>query len=134
MPVLHLHGATLDAATLDRWLVALSACGATITVYDPALLPDRIGLVPTLDLLERLHAVGTVHYQPDLPAALRRKLARRAWPGSRDSSPLPRLPPQQGLAVMWELAVQAWELAGRPLPTYSRAEMPCRRRRLGDPP
>ncbi len=28
------------------------------------------------------------------------------------------------LAMMWPLAIQAWELAGLPMPQYGRAEMP----------
>ena len=34
--------------------------------------------------------------------------------------------PAERLAMMWELAVQAWLLAGKPLPSYSRQETPGR--------
>jgi hypothetical protein len=32
----------------------------------------------------------------------------------------------QRIAMMWPLAVEAWRLAGRPLPAYSRTNMPSR--------
>jgi hypothetical protein len=36
--------------------------------------------------------------------------------------------PEQRLAMMWELALGAWSLGARPLPTYAREETPvaCR--------
>lgn len=33
---------------------------------------------------------------------------------------------EERLAMMWELAVQAWRLAGHPLPDYDRATAPGR--------
>ncbi len=38
------------------------------------------------------------------------------------------------LAMMWPLAVQAWALAGRPLPTYDRSRIPIRVYRNGELP
>jgi hypothetical protein len=34
--------------------------------------------------------------------------------------------PEERLAVMWQLTLDAWASAGRPIPTYSRAETPIR--------
>ena len=34
--------------------------------------------------------------------------------------------PQQRLAMVWELTLRAYRLAGRPLPRYARSEMPGR--------
>ena len=38
------------------------------------------------------------------------------------------------LAMMWPLAVQAWALARRPLPTYDRSSIPIRIYRNGELP
>ncbi len=38
------------------------------------------------------------------------------------------------LAMMWPLAVQAWALAGKPLPTYERSNIPIRIYRNGERP
>ncbi len=32
--------------------------------------------------------------------------------------------PDAALAIMWDLARQAWAMSGRPFPTYTRATMP----------
>jgi len=32
--------------------------------------------------------------------------------------------PAERLAMMWPLTLEAWELAGRPIPAYTRAETP----------
>jgi len=37
---------------------------------------------------------------------------------------------EERLAMMWPLALEAWELTGRPLPQYSRDAMPVSRRAL----
>jgi hypothetical protein len=34
----------------------------------------------------------------------------------------------QRLGMMWPLALEAWTLAGRPLPAYDRSETPLTRR------
>lgn len=34
--------------------------------------------------------------------------------------------PEERLAMMWELAVQAWAVSGRPFPSYERHEIPGR--------
>jgi len=35
---------------------------------------------------------------------------------------------EQRLQMMWPLAVEAWSLAGRAMPTYARGETPVTRR------
>ena len=56
---------------------------------------------------------------------------RRAWPvrkfrlGEEPGDNLGNLTtPEERLAMMWPLAVEAWSLAGRALPRYSRGEAP----------
>jgi hypothetical protein len=39
--------------------------------------------------------------------------------------------PEERLAMLWELSLDTWTLAGRPLPEYSRAETPVRVIRTG---
>lgn len=39
--------------------------------------------------------------------------------------------PEERVAMMWPLALEAWSLAGRPIPEYRRPETPVRRSRLG---
>ena len=39
----------------------------------------------------------------------------------------------QLIRMMWPLAVEAWRLAGRVLPSYTRANMPSRVFRAGEP-
>jgi hypothetical protein len=65
--------------------------------------------------------------------------ARRAWPvrlyrlGEEPGEDQSRLnTPEQRLAMMWDLARDAWSLTGRPLPDYPRHETPvsCRPWRL----
>jgi hypothetical protein len=38
------------------------------------------------------------------------------------------------MAMMWELAVEAWTLSGQPLPVYRRDETPTRLYRAGEAP
>lgn len=61
--------------------------------------------------------------------------ARRTWPvrvyrlGAEPGDDLSGLTtPEQRLAMMWDLAQEAWSLTGRPLPDYPRHETPvsCR--------
>lgn len=40
---------------------------------------------------------------------------------------------EQRLAMMWELVVQAWGIAGKKIPDYDRAHTPVRCIRRGDP-
>jgi hypothetical protein len=56
---------------------------------------------------------------------------RSAWPvrayrlGSEPGDDLSgSTTPEERLAMMWPLALEAWELAGRPLPKYERGETP----------
>jgi hypothetical protein len=39
--------------------------------------------------------------------------------------------PEERLAMMWPLAVEAFSLSGRPMPDYRRVEAPVTLRRLG---
>jgi hypothetical protein len=71
----------------------------------------------------------------DDPAARRR--ARAAWPvravrrGEEPVDP-PVGTPEDRLAAVWELTLQAWGVAGIELPRYARGEAPIRRLRLCD--
>jgi hypothetical protein len=40
--------------------------------------------------------------------------------------------PEERLAMMWPLALEAFSLAGRSMPAYRRAEAPVALRRLGE--
>lgn len=58
---------------------------------------------------------------------------RRTWPvrayrlGSEPSDDLsPSTTAAERLAMMWPLALEAWELTGRPVPQYARSEMAVR--------
>lgn len=62
-----------------------------------------------------------------------RRRARRHWPirkfalGQEPSEDIrAETSVEQRLAMMWPLAVRAWTLSGRPMPQYSRAEIPGR--------
>jgi hypothetical protein len=66
-----------------------------------------------------------------------RAAARRAWPvrvyrlGEEPPADLSAVTTAEGrLAMMWPLALEAWSVAGRALPTYDRATMPVRVRRM----
>lgn len=65
--------------------------------------------------------------------AKRRRHARAGWPvsvcrlGEEPSDDLSdSTTPEERLAMMWPLAVDAWTSAGRALPEYTREEMPVR--------
>lgn len=68
--------------------------------------------------------------------AATRRAARAGWPvrvsrlGDEPDGP----PTTAGdrLAMMWELARQAWVMSGRELPSYERADMPVRVLRGGE--
>jgi hypothetical protein len=63
-----------------------------------------------------------------------RRAARASWPGLKTT--LTESPgaedlrdtttAEQRVAMMWELTAGAWALTGRPVPSYTRAEMPGR--------
>jgi len=62
-----------------------------------------------------------------------RATARRSWPvrkfrlGAEPPDDLSAFTtPEERLAMMWPLALEAWELTGRPVPTYARNEAPVR--------
>jgi hypothetical protein len=67
-------------------------------------------------------------------------MARAAWPvvvrgleDSTDDDLSAVTNPAQRIRMMWPLAVEAWRLAGLPLPSYSRANMPSCVFRAGEP-
>jgi hypothetical protein len=51
---------------------------------------------------------------------------RRDWPGGLvdATTPAQAHTAEERLAMMWQLAVDAWTLAGRELPTYTREDIP----------
>jgi hypothetical protein len=57
------------------------------------------------------------------------RAARRAdWTITRGHAPAQAsdTTPDERLAMMWQLAVDAWIASGQPFPTYTRESMPCR--------
>jgi len=79
-----------------------------------------------------MYDAGVSDQQDD--ARRSRATARGSWPVRRFH--LGAEPPddlsdsttaEQRLAMMWPLAVEAWLLAGRPLPDYPRSRAPIRR-------
>jgi hypothetical protein len=66
-----------------------------------------------------------------------RAAARGNWPvrvyrlGEEPEDDLGGTTPEQRLAMIWELSLDAWTLSGRPFPEYSRAETPVRVIRTG---
>ena len=61
-----------------------------------------------------------------------RAAARREWSGEKtrlgDSGQPPLVPasPAKRLAMVWQLTCDAWALAGKPMPSYSRGEAPAK--------
>jgi hypothetical protein len=78
---------------------------------------------------------------PDSESAEQRRAARARWPITRhrlgDGEPSDDLSdattPVERVAMMWMLAVSAWTVAGRPLPTYDRRAIPAQLFRAGTP-
>ena len=73
-------------------------------------------------------------------AAARRRAERAHWPiahhrlGEEPSDDLSAVTtPVERVAMMWILALTAWQVAGRPLPTYDRRNLPGRLYRAGAP-
>lgn len=69
----------------------------------------------------------------DAPGTPSRAAARRAWPvrlvalGSEPPNRLDRsTTPEERLAMVWTMTVEAWQLSGRPMPAYPRAATPVR--------
>jgi hypothetical protein len=69
----------------------------------------------------------------DDPEAAGRAKQRHGWPlrayplgGEPGDDLSATTTAEERLAMMWPLAVEAWTLAGRPMPDYSRSEMPVR--------
>ena len=76
----------------------------------------------------------------DAASRAARAAARAAWPITRSSlndEPSDDLSdvttPAERIAMMAELAETAWRLAGRPLPSYERRNVPGRLFRPGEP-
>jgi hypothetical protein len=66
-----------------------------------------------------------------------RAASRRTWPvrlvalGSAPRDDIGRFTtPEERLAMVWTLTVEAWALAGRPMPAYPRTATPVRLCRL----
>ncbi len=59
---------------------------------------------------------------------------RAAWTLTRGHAPerACESKPEERLARMWTLALDAWASSGRPLPTYTRATMPGRKLTLAE--
>ena len=71
----------------------------------------------------------------------RRRAARQSWPvavfplGQEPGDDLSATTTAaERIAMMWPLAREAWAVAGRPLPTYTRKEVPGRLFRPGETP
>jgi hypothetical protein len=69
----------------------------------------------------------------DRQGAEQRAQGRAAWPvrtyrlGEEPTDDLSAVTtPEERLAMMWALALEAWSVAGLALPTYTRAETPVR--------
>jgi hypothetical protein len=75
----------------------------------------------------------------DASEAEARRKAREKWPVvvlhlNEDSDDISDVTtPAERIAMMWPLALEAWRLAGRPIPDYDRAHTPCRVFRPGEP-
>jgi hypothetical protein len=65
-----------------------------------------------------------------------RRAARGDWPVvkttlSEQDNAAHGIAPEAALAMMWQLALDAWAMTGKSLPDYTRAEAPVRCFRLG---
>jgi hypothetical protein len=72
--------------------------------------------------------------------AEQRRADRARWPivrhrlGEEPSDDLSAVTtPAERVAMMWTLAQAAWKVAGLPLPTYDRRDLPARLFRAGTP-
>jgi hypothetical protein len=70
-----------------------------------------------------------------------RRAARAQWPvrqfrlGEEPPDDLSDVTtPAERIAMMWELAEEAWRIAGCPVPAYDRRSIPTRLFRPGEPP
>jgi len=73
------------------------------------------------------------------PSTAQRRAARASWPvarfrlGDEPSDDLSETTTAaERIAMMWPLAQSAWRVADRPLPTYTRQDMPSVIYRAGD--
>lgn len=85
------------------------------------------------EVVARLPPSYTDHVIHDDPDAAERAKRRRNWPlrayslGDEPSDNLSATTTaEERLAMMWPLAVEAWALAGKPMPDYTRESMPVR--------
>ena len=69
----------------------------------------------------------------ELRARQRRAEGRHTWEGGLTTThePAQLSTPEERLATMWQLAVDAWALQGAPLPDYARDAIPGRILRRG---
>lgn len=81
------------------------------------------------------------HWGVSAKDAEARRAARATWPvrrfalGDEPGDDLSaETTPAERIRMMWPLAVEAWRLAGRPLPDYDRAHIPARVFRPGEKP
>jgi hypothetical protein len=53
---------------------------------------------------------------------------RRSWPGvlTTEHAPAQLATAEERLASMWQLSLDAWAMQGRPLPGYTREDIPGR--------
>jgi hypothetical protein len=68
----------------------------------------------------------------DLDRAVR-ALQRATWPGvvttlddQADAALMRDATPARRIAMVWQITLDVWASSGRPLPSYTRAEMPGR--------
>jgi hypothetical protein len=70
---------------------------------------------------------------PTDPDRAARALRRASWPGAvttlddqTDAALVPDATPARRIAMVWQITLDVWAASGRPLPSYTRAEMPGR--------
>lgn len=79
-----------------------------------------------------MDAASTATYPLAMTSREARAQARAGWPISRhrlddDGDDVLRdVPPSDCVAMVWALTLDAWAAAGRPIPTYARADAPGR--------
>lgn len=68
-----------------------------------------------------------------------RRRARAQWPGAltslgnqSDAAIVRHGTPGERIAMVWRVTLDAWASSGRPIPSYSRANMPGRLTRCDD--
>lgn len=76
---------------------------------------------------------------PTDPDRAARALRRASWPGAvttlddqADAAIVRHGTPAQRIAMVWQITLDVWASSGRPLPSYTRAEIPGRLIRSDD--